>query len=67
MVGERRGIRRRPKAERAPLALGLIFGAGIGVAIGAATDQVGTWLPIGVGAGIAIGAGLSRRAKREVE
>jgi len=35
----------------------IAFGAGIGTAIGAATQNIGMWLAIGVGMGVAIGAG----------
>ncbi len=39
-------------------ALGLIFGVGIGISIGVVTDNLATWLSIGIGAGLALGAGF---------
>ena len=37
----------------------LALGAGIGTAIGAATQNIGMWLAIGAGMGVAIGAAMS--------
>ena len=41
--------------------LGIALGAGMGVALGAAFDNVGMGLAIGVGVGSALGAGLEAR------
>jgi hypothetical protein len=38
-----------------------VIGAGIGVAIGAATHNLGLWLGIGVALGVAIGASMRGR------
>lgn len=40
------------------IALGLIFGAGIGLSIGVLTESLAIWLSIGAGAGLVLGAGL---------
>lgn len=37
----------------------LALGAGIGTAIGAATQNIGLWLALGAGIGVAIGAAIS--------
>jgi len=37
----------------------LALGAGIGTAIGAATQNMGVWLALGAGIGVAIGAAMS--------
>jgi hypothetical protein len=34
---------------------------GIGTAVGAATHNLGVWLPIGVAVGLALGVAMSRR------
>ena len=39
-----------------PMALGLIFGAGIGINIGILTNNLAIWLPIFTGVGLALGA-----------
>jgi len=39
--------------------VGGALGAGIGVAIGAATENIGVWIAIGAGMGAAIGAALT--------
>lgn len=46
-------------------ALGLIFGAGLGISIGVATDNLATLLSIGAGAGLALGAAFGTYAKRK--
>ena len=43
------------------LGVGIVMGAGIGTALGAATGNTGVWLPIGLAVGIGIGAALSRK------
>ncbi len=45
--------------------LWLSIGTGIGVAIGAAMDNVGAGIPIGIGIGVAIGTMLDAKAKKE--
>ena len=47
------------------LGIGMAIGSGIGVALGAAFEQVGGGIPIGVGIGLAIGSALDARAKKE--
>jgi len=47
------------------MGLCMALGSGLGVAIGAATDNIGAGLPIGVGCGIAIGVALDAKAKKE--
>lgn len=37
----------------------LALGAGIGSAIGVATENIGVWLALGAGIGVAIGAAMS--------
>ena len=44
-------------------ALGLIFGAGIGLCVGILTVNLDIWLAIGAGTGLAISAGLSTYVK----
>ena len=46
-------------------ALCMALGSGLGVAIGAAMDNIGTGMAIGVGFGIAIGVALDAKAKKE--
>ena len=46
-------------------ALCMALGSGLGVAIGAAMDNIGTGMAIGVGVGIAIGVALDAKAKKE--
>jgi hypothetical protein len=41
----------------------IAIGAGVGVALGVAMDNLALWLAIGVGIGIAIGAGQSRSGR----
>jgi hypothetical protein len=43
----------------------MAIGSGIGVAIGAGTDNVGSGIPIGVGLGVAVGAFLDYKARKE--
>jgi hypothetical protein len=45
----------------------LALGAGIGTAIGAATQNTGVWLALGAGIGVAIGAALSAIKGRKDE
>ena len=47
------------------IGIGMAIGSGIGVALGAAFEQVGGGIPIGVGIGLAIGSALDAKAKRE--
>ena len=47
------------------MSMGIAIGSGIGVALGAAMDNVGGGIPIGVGIGLAIGAALDAKAKKE--
>jgi hypothetical protein len=37
---------------------------GLGLAVGAATGNIATWIPFGVAVGLAIGVGLARRGAR---
>jgi len=46
-------------------ALCMALGSGLGVAIGAAMDNIGAGMAIGIGFGIAIGALLDAKAKKE--
>ncbi len=46
-------------------AMYMAIGSGIGVAIGAALDNIALGIPIGVGVGVAIGASLDSKAKKE--
>jgi hypothetical protein len=46
---------------RKQLGVWIATGAGVGVAMGAATHQMGTWLGIGVAVGAAMGMILGRR------
>jgi hypothetical protein len=48
------------------LALGLIFGTGIGTALSAATDNPGL-LAIGIGAGMTLGIGIGTSLQRRHE
>jgi len=43
----------------------MALGSGIGIALGAAMDNVGSGIAIGVGMGLAIGAALDAKAKKE--
>lgn len=45
------------------IALGLVFGAGIGLSVGVLTDNLAICLSIGAGAGLALGAGLGTYVK----
>lgn len=47
------------------IAMCMALGSGIGVAVGAAMDNIGSGIPIGVGIGVAIGAVLDAKAKKE--
>ena len=47
------------------IGIGMAIGSGIGVALGAAFEQVGGGIPIGVGIGLAIGSALDAKAKKE--
>ena len=47
------------------LGIGISLGSGIGVALGAALEQIGGGIPIGVGIGLALGAALDAKAKKE--
>ena len=47
------------------MGFGIAIGSGIGVALGAALEQIGGGIPIGVGIGVAIGAALDAKAKKE--
>ena len=47
------------------MGIGMVFGSGIGVALGAAMDTVGSGIPIGIGIGVAIGTVLDAKAKKE--
>jgi len=50
--------------ERLTLATWVAIGAGVGVALGLAMDNLALWLAIGVGIGLAIGAGQSRMGRK---
>ncbi len=45
--------------------IAIAIGAGVGAALGAATDIIGAGIPLGIGAAVAIGIALDSRAKRE--
>lgn len=47
------------------MALGLIFGAGIGINIGVLTDNLAIWLSIFTGVGIALGAAYGTYLKEQ--
>ncbi len=51
------------KREANGLALGLIFGPAVGVALMAATDNP-AWLAIGIGVGLILGAAFEGRKKK---
>ncbi len=40
------------------VSIGMVIGAGVGIALGAATNNMGLWLPICVGCGLALGASV---------
>ena len=43
------------------LSWGIVYGAGIGTALGVALDDLGVWLSIGAGLGIIIGMMLDKK------
>jgi hypothetical protein len=45
--------------------IAMVIGAGIGAALGAATDIIGAGVPLGIGAATVIGIALDAKAKRE--
>lgn len=47
------------------LGIAMAIGAGLGLALGAATDIIGGGVPIGIGAAVAVGLALDAKAKRE--
>jgi len=49
--------------RRQTLGMWIAIGAGVGVALGVAMDNLALWLAIGVGIGLAIGAGQSRSGR----
>lgn len=46
------------------IALGLIFGVGIGITFGVATNNLAIGLSMGIGAGIALGAAFGSYVKK---
>ena len=46
------------------IALGLIFGAGIGLSVGVLTDNLSIYLSMGAGAGLVLGAGIDAYLKK---
>ena len=46
------------------VALGLIFGAGIGLSVGVLTDNLAIYLSMGAGAGLVLGAGIDAYLKK---
>ncbi len=58
----------RTKAKKAnsPMGFTLLIGIAFGVAVGAATDNMGTWLAIGTAIGLALG-GIGTVAKNRKE
>ena len=50
--------------RRLTLATWVAIGAGVGVALGLAMDNLALWLAIGVGMGLALGAGRFWMARR---
>ena len=49
------------------IALGLVFGAGIGLCIGILTNNIAIGLSLGAGAGLVLGAALGTSVKKEIE
>jgi len=45
------------------MGLWIAIGAGVGTAIGVASDNIAIWLAVGIGAGTAIGAAFSGRKR----
>jgi len=41
----------------------LAIGAGIGTAVGVASDNIGLWLPVGIAVGLALGVAMAQRSK----
>jgi urocanate hydratase len=63
---QREALPHRPTREirimrdkRLTLATWIVIGAGVGVALGVAMNNLALWMAIGVGMGVAIGAGQS--------
>ncbi len=48
-------------------ALGLVFGAGIGLCIGIVTNSLAIGISLGAGAGLVLGAALGTSVKKENE
>ena len=46
------------KSKESVVGIGLTLGVGIGVAFGAATDNIGLWLSMGAAFGLMIGAAI---------
>jgi hypothetical protein len=46
------------------LGIWIALGAGVGVALGLAMNNLALWLAVGVGIGLAIGAGQSRLGRK---
>jgi hypothetical protein len=51
---------RRPRSK---IGAGLVIGTGVGIAIGAGTDNIAVGIAVGVAIGIALGAAWDRQTK----
>lgn len=49
------------KSNQTMMGAGIAIGAGMGIALGSAMDNVGAGLAIGMAVGIAIGSGMQRK------
>ena len=49
------------------IALGLVFGAGIGLCTGILTDNIAIGISLGAGAGLVLGVALGTKLKKENE
>jgi len=47
------------------IALGVLFGAGIGLCVGILTNSISIALPLGAGAGLVLGAALGIGVKKD--
>ena len=59
-----------PKGNLGPrsfLAFSIAVGAGVGVAFGAALDNIAIGIAVGIGAGLAIGAALDARRRKSYD
>ena len=49
------------------ISFGMCIGTSIGVAIGASTDNLGLWLPLGISLGICFGSLLDARNRKRTK